>query len=104
LSQFWLYDGRVAFRVLAFHYPRSEHRDEMVARIKRAAEVMAACRGFVAADCWLEEDGEAVVAIGTFDSKEQWQQAMRAVAAADIDFDFDERERAPRRVQLLRKT
>jgi hypothetical protein len=75
----------------------------MVDRIKRAAAVMAGCPGFLAADCWLDEDGETVVAVGTFESKEQWLQAMRVVASAEVDFDFDgrEREREQRRVQLL---
>lgn len=61
---------------------------------------MATCPGFVAADCWLEEEGDAVVAIGVFESKAHWLDAMRVVAESDVDFDFDERERAPRRVQL----
>ena len=91
----------MAFRVLAFHYPRAEHRDELVDRIKRAAAVLASCPGFLAADCWLEEEGDAVVAVGTFESKEEWLQAMHAVAAADVDFEFDDREREPRRVQFL---
>lgn len=88
---------RMAFRVLAFHYPRPEHREEMAERIKRAAGVMAGCSGFVVADCWLEEEGDVVVAIGTFESKEQWLPAMHVVAAADVD----ERAREPRRVQFL---
>jgi hypothetical protein len=38
-----------------------------------------------------------------FESKPQWLEAMQVVAGANIDFDIDERERAPRRVQLLVK-
>jgi hypothetical protein len=91
----------MAVRVLAFHYPAPEHRVEMVERIKRAVEVMRGCPGFIDADCWLEEDGDAVVATGTFESKGQWLQAMRTVAGAGIDFDYDERELKPREVQLL---
>jgi len=91
----------MAFRVLAFHDPEPGYRQEMIERIERAAEVMASCGGFVDADCWLDEDDEAVVAVGTFESKEQWLAAMRVVAGADLDFDFDEREREPRRVHLL---
>jgi heme-degrading monooxygenase HmoA len=91
----------VAFRVLAFHYPRPEYRDEMVKRIERASRVMATQPGFLAADCWLDEEGDAVVAVGTFESKEEWFAAMQVVAAADVDFEFDARERQPRRVQLL---
>jgi quinol monooxygenase YgiN len=88
-------------RVLAFHYPAPEHRAEMVERIQRAVEVMRSAPGFIDADCWLEEDGDAVVATGTFESKEQWLQTVRSVAAADIDFDYDERELKPRQVRLL---
>jgi hypothetical protein len=91
----------MAVHVLAFHYPAPEHRTEMVERIKRAVDVMRDNPGFVDANCWLEEDGDAVVATGTFESKEQWLQAMRTVADAGIDFDYDERELKPRQVQLL---
>jgi Antibiotic biosynthesis monooxygenase len=97
------YGWQVPLCVLASHYPKPEHQAEMIERIGRAVEVLATCPGFVAADCWVEEDGDAVVAIGVFDSKTQWLDAMRVVAAADIDFDFDERERAPRQVRLLVK-
>ena len=88
-------------RVLAFHYPAPEHRAEMIERIKRAVEMMRGAPGFIDADCWLEEDGDAVVATGTFESKEQWRQAVRTVAAADIDFNYDERELEPRQVRIL---
>lgn len=91
----------MAFRVLAFHYPKPGHRQEMIEGIKRAAEVRAGCAGFLAADWWLDEDGEGVVTIGTFDSKEQWLAATQVVAGADVAFDYDEREREPRRAQLL---
>lgn len=87
--------------MLAFHYPKPEYRDQMVKRIERASAVMATQPGFLAADCWIDEDGDAVVAVGTFDSKEQWLAAMQVITAADVDFEFDAREREPRRVQLL---
>jgi hypothetical protein len=89
----------MAFQVIAFHYPKPEHRDEMVERVKRAAAVIAGCSGFVAADCWLADDGDVIVAVGAFELKEQWLKAMQVVAAADVD--FDERECEPRRVHLL---
>lgn len=44
---------------------------------------------------------DAVVAVGTFESKKQWLQSMQVVARPDVDFDHDDREREPRRVQLL---
>jgi hypothetical protein len=73
----------------------------MVERVKQAARVMSSCPGFLATDCWIEEDGDSVVAVGTFESKEQWLQAMQVVAAAEVDFDYDERELRPRQVQLF---
>lgn len=89
----------MSFRVLAFHYPKPEHRDEMVERIRRAVDVMARTPGFLSAECWDELDGDAVVAVGSFESKEAWREAVRTVAAADIDFAYDQRETRPRQVQ-----
>jgi hypothetical protein len=43
--------------LVAPDYPRREHRDEMITRVRRAADVMAATPGCLAVDCWVSEDG-----------------------------------------------
>jgi quinol monooxygenase YgiN len=87
--------------LVAFHYPHHDHHDEMIARVRRAAEVMAAQPGCLAADCWVSEDNEVVVTTGQWDSEEALASAFVAVYAAGVDFDFDEREICPRRVVKL---
>jgi len=45
--------------LVALHFPRPEHWDEMISRVHRAAEVMAAAPGCLAVDCWVSEDHQA---------------------------------------------
>ena len=89
----------MSYRILAFHYPKAEHRSEMVERIRRAVDVMAQVPGFISAECWDELGGDTVVAVGSFDTKEAWLAAVQAVQAAEVDFGYDERETRPRLVQ-----
>ena len=37
--------------LVALHYPRPEYRDEMISRVRRAAEVMMTTPGCLAVDC-----------------------------------------------------
>jgi quinol monooxygenase YgiN len=91
----------MALGVVAFHYPRPEHRAELVERMRAAAEVMRAVEGCSEASVWETRDGEALVSTGTFVSEEAWTQAVRAVLEAGVDFEYDDRELRPRVVHLL---
>lgn len=82
--------------LVALHYPRLEHRDEMISRVRRAAEVMAAVPGCLAVDCWVSEDGQAVVTTGQWESEHALAAGFAAVRTAGVDFDYDERESRPR--------
>jgi len=88
------------FRIVAFHYPKAEHHDEMVRRCGRAAEVMATSPGCLDVEVWKEESGGAVVTTGKFESKEACMYALRK-AAAEADIQFDDRESRPREVHNL---
>ena len=87
--------------LVAVHYPRPEHRDEMISRVHRAAEVMAATRGCLAVDCWVSEASQAVVTTGQWESDQALAAAFSAVRAAGLDFDYDDRESRPREVLKL---
>jgi quinol monooxygenase YgiN len=73
----------------------------MIARVHRAAEVMAATPGCLAADCWVSEDSQAVVTTGQWESEQALAAAFSAVRAAGVDFAYDERESRPREVFKL---
>ena len=64
--------------LVALHYPCPERWDEMISRVHRAAEVMAAAPGCLAVDCWVSEDHQAVVTTGQWES----EQALMAGFAA----------------------
>lgn len=87
--------------MVALHYPRPEHRDEMISRVRQAAAVMAATPGCLAVECWVSEDGQAVVTTGQWESEEALTAGFAAVRAADVDFGYDEREARPREVVRL---
>lgn len=87
--------------LVALHYPRQEHWDEMIARVQQAAEVMAAAPGCLAVECWLSEDRQAVVTTGQWESEQALLAGFARVRAAGVDFDYDERESRPRQVFRL---
>jgi quinol monooxygenase YgiN len=87
--------------LVALHYPRREHWDEMISRVRRAADVMAATPGCLAADCWVSEDGQAVVTTGQWESEQALMEGFAAAQTAGVDFGYDERESRPREVFKL---
>lgn len=42
----------MSFRMVAFHYPKKEYREEMVQRLHRAAEVMKTTTGVIDVEVW----------------------------------------------------
>ena len=87
--------------LVAVHYPRPEPWEEMISRVHRAAEVMAAARGCLAVDCWVSEDHQAVVTTGQWESEQALRAGFAAVRTVGVDFDYDERESRPRQVFTL---
>jgi quinol monooxygenase YgiN len=60
----------MGFGVVAFHYPKPERRDELVQRMRAAAEVMRMVEGCVEALVWEVREGEALVFGGRGKSQE----------------------------------
>ncbi|HEY3873687.1 MAG TPA: antibiotic biosynthesis monooxygenase [Actinocrinis sp.] len=87
--------------MVALHYPHREHWDEMVSRVRRAAEILTVTPGCLGVDCWVSEDGRAVVTTGQWESEEALAAGFAAVRTANVDFDYDERESRPREVFKL---
>jgi len=87
--------------LVAVHYPRPEYRDEMISRVRQAAEVMVAAPGCQAVDCWLSDEGQTVVTTGQWESQQALMAGFAAVRTVGVDFDYDERESRPRQVFTL---
>jgi quinol monooxygenase YgiN len=87
--------------LVALHYPRPEHWDEMISRVRQAAEVMAAAPGCLVVDCWVSTDHQAVVTTGQWESEQALRAGLAAVRRAGAGFDEDERASRPRQVVPL---
>lgn len=64
--------------MVALHYPRREHRDEMVSRVRQAA-----------------------VRRASGNPSRPWRQGPPPCKTAGVDFGYDERESRPRKVLKL---
>jgi len=73
--------------LVASHFPHPEHWDEMISRVHRAAEVMAATPGCLAVDCRVSEDHQAVVTTGQRESEQALRAGFAAVRTAGVDVD-----------------
>jgi quinol monooxygenase YgiN len=87
--------------MIAFHYPKAQHRDEMIQRVMQAAVVMTAVPGCLAVDCWNDPASGAVVTTGKWVSKEALEASFHAVRAAGVDIDYDDREARARDIFSL---
>lgn len=87
--------------LVAFHYPSHDYSEEMLARVRRAAEFIAALPGCLGTDCWLTADGQAIVSTGQWESEAALLRGFAAARAAGIDFHVDKREIWPREVFRL---
>jgi heme-degrading monooxygenase HmoA len=94
-------EGKMSFAIVAFHFPKPEHRSEMIRRVRAAADVMAGQPGCIEAECWEETETGAIVTTGKWATQEALTAAFHAVAEAGVDFDYDERESRPRDVFRL---
>jgi heme-degrading monooxygenase HmoA len=87
--------------LVAFHYPRPENSDEMISRVRQAAQFIAGTPGCLEADCWLTKDGTAIVSTGQWESEQAYFAGFAAARAAGIDFTYDDREVRPREIYRL---
>jgi heme-degrading monooxygenase HmoA len=87
--------------LVAFHYPRPEYQAQMMSRVRRAAEVIEAMPGCLGVDCWLGQDGTAIVTTGKWESEQAYAAGFAAARDAGVDFTYDEREARPREIFRL---
>jgi quinol monooxygenase YgiN len=88
--------------VVAIHHPHPEHRNELIERVVRAAEVMRRTPGCLSVECWTTPVDDTLITTGQWESRSAVAEAFAAVRVAGVDFEYDERESRPREVlQLL---
>jgi heme-degrading monooxygenase HmoA len=61
---------------MAVHYPEPGHRNDVYASMKRMGEAMAGTPGLIEIGPWLEYDGDAVVGLSRWESRDAFEAAM----------------------------
>jgi heme-degrading monooxygenase HmoA len=90
----------MSYRIVAFHHPKAEFRDQLLERLFRAAETMEAAPGCIGVEVWQEQTSGALVSTARFDSRESCWSALRTTAQT-TDIQFDEREDRAREIYDL---
>lgn len=56
--------------LVGLHYPRAEYREEFVARVQHAAEVIRSTAGCLSVDCWVSAAGVVVVSTAQWETRD----------------------------------
>ncbi len=84
---------------LAIHHPKPEHADDLVAAMAGFGSQLDTITGMLGASAW--RDGERIVAISIWESRERFLAAGPAMAAAVAGVPFAEWESRPRELYSL---
>ncbi|RAL31782.1 antibiotic biosynthesis monooxygenase [Rhodococcus sp. AQ5-07] len=87
---------------IVFHYPAQGWISDLTRRMEAAVAALRSTSGCIAAESWVADDDDAVVATGRWQSEEALEASFATCREQGVDFHFDERERQPRRTVKLR--
>jgi len=90
----------MSYLYLAVHYPKPEHRNDLLAAMQRLNAALQDAPGLIHIGAWQEESGTRIVAISIWESQNAFQEALGRFASAVGDVPFGEWEQRPR--ELIR--
>jgi hypothetical protein len=85
----------------AVHYPRPEHREDLLAAMKRLAAASEGLAGLEEIGAFEDAEGGRIVAISVWASPEAMQAGLPVLGGAIADVPFDAWERQPGSMQFL---
>ena len=83
------------FTHIAIHTPKPEHRDDVIASMRRVGAVSAGARGLVQMGPWQEIDGGRLVGLAIWESREAFLAAAPGIFAVVGNDPFDEWDAEP---------
>ena len=78
------------FTHIAIHTPKPEHRDDVLASMQRAGAASDGAKGLLQMGPWREIDGDRLVGLAIWESREAFLAAAPGIFAAVADDPFDE--------------
>ncbi len=86
----------MSYLYLAIHYPKAEHRQDLLDAMHRLDGVLLGTPGLQSSGAWAEESGERIIAISIWDSSQAFQAALGKFAAGVGGVPFEQWEARPR--------
>ena len=83
------------FTHIAIHTPKPEHRDDVIASMRRVGAASAGARGLVQMGPWQEIDGGRLVGLAIWESREAFLAAAPGIFAVVGNDRFDEWDAEP---------
>ncbi len=90
----------MSFLYLALHYPKAEHRQDLLAAMHHLNETLIDAQGLQKIGAWAEESGDRIIALSIWESRQAFQAALEKIGAGVAGVPFDEWEARPR--ELIR--
>jgi precorrin-6B methylase 1 len=90
----------MSYLYLAFHYPKPEHRNDLLVAMHKLDLAMHGTPGLLHIGAWSEESGSRIIAISIWDSPSSFQAALLKIGTAVAGVPFNEWEARPR--ELIR--
>lgn len=72
----------MAFMFLSIHYPKPEHRDDVLRSMERVGEALRGASGLRQIGPWKEEGGGRIVGLSIWESRDAFERALEQFSAA----------------------
>jgi heme-degrading monooxygenase HmoA len=69
----------MAFMFIAIHHPKPEHRDDVLQSMTRVGDALRGSSGLLQIGPWQEEEGNRLIGLSIWESREAFELALRAV-------------------------
>lgn len=69
----------MAFMFIAIHYPKPEHREDVLRSMTRTGEALRGSSGLLQIGPWKEEGGNRLIGVSIWESREAFERALQSV-------------------------
>ncbi len=67
----------MAFMFIAVHYPKPEHREDVLRSMQRVGDALRGSPGLLQVGPWKEEDGKRLMGISVWESRGAFERALQ---------------------------
>lgn len=83
------------YLTLGIHYPKTEHREDIVEAVKKISITARSCKGLIDAGLLLDEKNDRIIMFSLWQDSEVAVEASKILRPMITEFPFSEWERQP---------